>query len=294
MIPICNSCVDSIIEGANGDWSQVDKLCQYADIPFIPREWEEIYNTNKYNAFYRYAEIFQKSDYDTIAWDDYYKAYKELRNQKRLEEELPELAEEKRKQLVSKWGANYDDEALGYLEELFNGLLSTQNINGKLQADQAMKICKMSYEIDRRIAEGSDFDKLLTSYDKLVKTAEFTPKNTKNLNDFDTFGEATKWMEKHGWRNTFYDNVSRDVVDETLKNFQNFNQRLYINESGMGEQITQRLEALKHTAEMENYYGTNKNYTEESDDSPTEIVAPADAFDDSEFAADILGGDDDE
>ena len=48
----------------------------------------------------------------------------------------------------------------------------------------------MSYEIDRRIEEGSDFDKLLSSYDKLVKAAEFTPKNVKNINDFDTFGEA--------------------------------------------------------------------------------------------------------
>jgi hypothetical protein len=120
----------------------------------------------------------------------------------------------------------------------------------------------MSYEVDRRIEEGSDFDKLLASYDKLVKAAEFTPKNVKNINDFDTFGEAIKWLEKKGWRNTFYDNVTRDVVDETLKNFQNFNQRLYTNESSIGEEITRRLDALKNTAamEQESYYGTDKKY----------------------------------
>jgi hypothetical protein len=136
--------------------------------------------------------------------------------------------------------------------------MTTQNVNGSLQIDQALKICKMSYEIDRRIAEGTDFDKLLSSYDKLVKSAEFTPKNVKNINDFDTFGEATKYMEKCGWRNTFYDGVTRDIVDESIKNFQAFNQRLYINESNIGEEITRRLESLKHTAEMENYYGTDK------------------------------------
>jgi hypothetical protein len=121
----------------------------------------------------------------------------------------------------------------------------------------------MSYEIDRRIEEGTDFDKLLASYDKLVKAAEFTPKNVKNINDFDTFGEAAKWMEKNGWRNRFYDNVTRDVVDETIKNFQSFVQRLYTNESNIGDEVTRRMEALKRTSELENndnYYGTGNEH----------------------------------
>jgi hypothetical protein len=140
--------------------------------------------------------------------------------------------------------------------------MTTQNVNGALQVDQAIKICKMSYEIDNRIREGSDFDKLLSSYDKLVKAAEFTPKNVKNINDFDSVGELIKWLEKRGWKNAFYDGVTRDIVDETIKNFQNFNQRLYTNESGIGEQITERINGLKSVKQIEDesYYGTNKEY----------------------------------
>ena len=146
--------------------------------------------------------------------------------------------------------------------------MTTQNVNGALQVDQAIKICKMSYEIDNRIREGADFDKLLASYDKLVKAAEFTPKNVKNINDFDSVGELIKWLEKRGWKNTFYDGVTRDIVDETIKNFQNFNQRLYTNESGIGEQITERINALKQAKaiEEESYYGTNKSYDLDSYD----------------------------
>ena len=48
---------------------------------------------------------------------------------------------------------------------------------------------------------------------------EHSLNGVKNINDFDTFGEAAKWMEKNGWKNRFYDNVSRDIVDETMKNF---------------------------------------------------------------------------
>lgn len=262
VIPMCNDCVDKDLAAHDWDWEYVDKMCQMADIPFVPKEWEKLREMTEQEVFFRYATIFLASEYEGIGWSDYYKAFKELKAAGALEDELPEIADNKRRQLKEKWGSNYDDEALRYLEGLFNGLMTTQNVNGALQIDQAKKICKMSYEVDRRIDEGTDFDKLLSSYDKLVKAAEFTPKNVKNINDFDTFGEAIKWLEKNGWRNTFYDNVTRDIVDESMKNFQNFNQRLYTNESSMGEEITRRIEALKTTAKMEqeNYYGTNKEY----------------------------------
>ena len=262
VIPVCNDCIDKMIDEHGADWQFIDKLCQMADIPFIPKEWETISEMNTSGVFYKYAQVFLRSEYDGITWGDYFELYRTLRDAGKLEDELPGISDDKRARLKKTWGATYDDEALEYLDSLYQGLLSTQNINGKLQMDQAQKICKMSYEIDRRIEEGSDFDKLLSSYDKLVKAAEFTPKNVKNINDFDTFGEAVKWMEKNGWRNRFYDNVTRDVVDETMKNYQNFAQRLYTNESSIGDEVTRRLEALKTTAELENdsYYGTNKEY----------------------------------
>lgn len=261
-ISMCNDCVDHELAAHDWDWEYIDKLCQMADIPFVPREWERLREMTEQEVFYRYATVFLSSEYEGIGWSDYYKAFKELKQQGNIEEELPGIAEQRERELKEKWGGNYDMEALQYLEGLFNGLMTTQNVNGALQVDQAKKICKMSYEVDRRIEEGSDFDKLLSSYDRLVKAAEFTPKNVKNINDFDTFGEAIKWLEKRGWRNTFYDGVTRDIVDESMKNFQNFNQRLYTNESNIGEEITRRLEALKHTAAMENesYYGTDKQY----------------------------------
>lgn len=261
-LPICNSCIESYLEDVDFDWGEVNKLCQYADIPFVPKEWERMRELNGSNAFPKYAEVFAQSEYEDLGWSEYFEAFRVLKASGELDDELPGIADKKRQQLQERWGANYDDEALRYLENLYNGLMTTQNVNGALQVDQALKICKMSYEIDCRIREGADFDKLLSSYDKLVKAAEFTPKNVKNINDFDSVGELIKWLEKRGWHNTFYDDVSRDIVDETMQNFQAFNQRLYTNESGIGEQITERLNNLKSVAliEQESYYGTNAEY----------------------------------
>ena len=261
-LPICNSCIESYLEDVEFDWGEVNKLCQYADIPFVPKEWERMRELNGSNAFSKYAEVFAQSEYEDLGWSEYFEAFRALKASGELDDELPGIADKKRQKLQERWGANYDDEALRYLENLYNGLMTTQNVNGALQVDQALKICKMSYEIDCRIREGADFDKLLSSYDKLVKAAEFTPKNVKNINDFDSVGELIKWLEKRGWHNTFYDDVSRDIVDETMQNFQAFNQRLYTNESGIGEQITERLNNLKSVAliEQESYYGTNAEY----------------------------------
>lgn len=259
-IGVCNDCIKTYLKENNFNWINVDKICQYADIPFVPAEFEKLHEANGDDVFPIYAEVFLSSEYEGLGWGDYFKEFNRLKEQKLIEEELPILQEKKRKELKEKWGYNYDDEALKYLEDLYEGVLLTQNINGALQSDQAIKLCKISYEVDSRIREGADFDKLLSSYDKLVKIAEFTPKNTKNANDFDSIGELIKWLEKQGFKNKFYDGVTRDIVDETIKNIQNYNQRLYTNETGIGDEINQRLASLKAAEQIENYYDTKQEY----------------------------------
>ena len=259
-LPICNSCIERYLVAQNFAWPAVDKLCQYADLPFVPTEFEKLHDMNGDKVFPIYAALFESNEYEGLGWDDYFKEFKRLKAEGNIDDELPEMREAKRKKMREKWGANYDQDDIFYLENLFNGLLATQNVNGALQIDQAIKICKLSAAIDSAIRSGEPFDKLLVAYDKMVKTAEFTPRNVKNINDFDTMGELVKWFEKRGWRNRFYDNVTRDIVDETIKNVQAFNQRLYTNENGIGDEITRRIEALKTANELENHYDIVQNY----------------------------------
>jgi hypothetical protein len=244
------------------DWKFVDKICQWADIPFIPKEWERLRELNSEETVWAsYAKVFAVDDYKSLGWDDYFHQYQKLKEAGLIEDEIPIVREERYRELRRSWGANYDDDQLNYLEDLYKGLLLSQNVNGALQIDQARKLCKLSLEIDARIRAGDkDVDKFMSSYDKMVKTAEFTPKNAKNAVDFDSVGELALWLEKRGHQNKFYDNVTRDVVDETLKNIENWNQRLYINESGIGEEVSARIAALKNVQEIENIYGTQKDF----------------------------------
>ena len=291
LLPLCDNCINSYLRARDYDWAAVDKVCQYADIPFVPKEWERLRElTTEDLIFHKYCEIFLGDEYEGIGWEDYYKQFKSLKETSLIEDELPLIRDDKFNKLRDKWGSNYADEDLVYLEGLYSGLLATQNVNGALQIDQAQKICKISYEIDSRIRAGEDFDKLLSSYDKLVKVAEFTPKNVKSATDFDSIGELCRWLEKRGWVNKFYDKVTRDIVDETMKNIQSFNQRLYTNETGISEEIDRRIAALKSAKELEDYYDTNQTY----DLDTYENEGYDRLMKDEEFEADLDDDEDDE
>ena len=284
-VDVCVDCLGAKLEESEYSWDMMDKICQYLDIPFVPEKFEELRKTNSAPDLLKaYNLIYFADEFEGINWKSYQEAYEELDAAGALDDIVPGLAEDKRHKLQEKWGFNYDDEALNYLENLYDGLLLTQNINGALQGDQAIKICKISYEIDCRIREGADFDKLLASYDKLVKTGEFTPKNVKNASDFESMGELCRWLEKRGFINGFYDGETRDVVDETIKNIQSWNQRLYTNESGIGDEISQRIQALKTAAELESYYDLNED---ETDFDNYENEGFEQLFKNDEFEADL-------
>lgn len=191
-VNICNDCVMEYLREHEFSWEYLDKLCQALDIPWIPSEYERLREQYGEDAFLSYAAFFSEAEYENLNWGDYFEEFKKLQEAGVIVDELPLLQDSRRQELKEKWGFNYDDEALHYLESLYDGLLLTQNITGALQIDQAKKLCRISLELDARIRDGSEIDKMIASYDKLVKTAEFTPKNVKNASDFDSIGELIK------------------------------------------------------------------------------------------------------
>ena len=88
----------------------------------------------------------------------------------------------------------------------------------------------------------------------MVKVADFTPKNVKNANDFNSVGEVFAFLEKRGWINKFYDGADKDIIDNTMKNIQLYVRNLYVNETGISEEIERRIEGLKIAQELEDEY----------------------------------------
>ena len=252
-LPICRECLSKIIAAAppEKNWNIVDKICQWADIPFIPDEWAKIYSGHGKDAFGVYASIFRSEPYKTLDWQAYNEVYLQIEEEKRVEDAIPTIKAEQIKKLQQKWGLQYDDENLEYLENLHKGLLNSQNVVGALNEDQALKLCKISLIIEQKIRAGLDFSKDLKAYDELAKLANLTPKNVKDADEFSSFAETGAYLEKTGWIPKYYDGAVRDEVDNVLKNIKMWNQYLYVNETGIAEEIEQRIENLKVAAELE-------------------------------------------
>ena len=249
---IDNECLKKYFISVKWDWEEVDKFCQSIDVPFVPSEFERLHEINGDNVLPIYITMFSQLDYEKLEWKQYHDKYMELRRKNKLDMELPNVRDSFLEDLRLRWGYSYVDEALIYMENLYNGMLSSQNINGALQTDQAQKLCKISWEIDERIRAGTDFDKMMGSYEKMAKIADFTPKNVRSDSDFSSMGEVVAWLEKRGWLNLHFDGAKRDVIDELIASTNTFAQRLYTNETGAGEEINERIMQLKIAADLEN------------------------------------------
>lgn len=232
------------------NWNFVDKLCQWADVPFIPEEWTKIYQGHGKDAFGIYVSIFRSKPYNTLDWQAYNYTYLQVLEEERVEDALPETKEYLKEKRRQKWGHNYDDEELEYLENLHQGLLNSQNIVGALNEDQALKLCKISLIIEQKIRAGTDFTKDLKAYDDLSKLANITPKAVKDANEFNSIGEIFAWLEKKGWINKYYDGAIRDEVDFTIKDIKYWLRYLYVQETGISEEIEQRIKNLRDAAEL--------------------------------------------
>ena len=252
-LPICRECLAKMISSApeKERWNVIDKICQWADVPFLPGEWEKLYQANGKDTLGVYIAIFRTEQYKTLDWMTYNNVYLQLLEEGRVEDAMPELKEKRLQDWRRKWGMVYDEEQLEYLENLHLGLINSQNVVGALNEDQALKLCKISLIIEEKIRGGVDFTKDLKAYDELAKLSNLTPKNVKDANEFDSFGEVYAYLEKTGWQNKYYDGAVRDEVDNTEKNIKNWVRYLYINETGIAEEIEQRINNLKVAAELE-------------------------------------------
>lgn len=284
-IPICDNCLSAFAKAAGENWRNINKLCQWLDIPFVPAKWQEFAATKDIKAFVNYVKFFSSQEYCQLDWQQYYDTFKQLEEEGELESQLPTFDDAKYKKLSTEWGPNYAPEELDYLDKLYDSILRTQNVNGGLSIDQVKKLCKISLLIEQRIRANEDIDKLLGSYEKLVKIGGFTPKNVKNASDFESVGELYAWLEKRGWKPKYCTDVKRDIVDQTIADIQNYCQKLYINEPSMGEEITKRIEALKTASELEDNYGIRKNSIA-LDDYDMELADRTRAEEEEEFHID--------
>ena len=262
------NCLDKYL-GDGMDIEKADKFCQYADMPFDLNSWMKIVNANGYGAFKIYANQNWSDRYDTIDWKPIHDEWKEI-VEKNEREKITALSKEDLSALREKWGNQFTEEQLVYFENMYNDIDKTQSITTAIQKDNARKMCMLSYQIEKAIWKsedesgygkgGTEVKALISSYDQLAKSADFTPKTAKNVGDFESIGELCAFLEKRGYKNKFYDWVPRDEVDKVMANLQKYTKRIVVGETNIAEELNNKLDQIKVMNEIEN----DDNFDEDS------------------------------
>lgn len=273
-MPLCRKCIANLLSQKSDQerWNMANKLCQLADIPFVPEEFQKIYEAHGTDAFGAYCYIFRDKQYETLDWTMYNNAYLQLEEENRLEDGLPEIKAARQRTLSKRWGMEYDEQQLEYLENLYQGIINTTGVVGALNEDQVLKLCKVSLIIEDKIRAGVEFDKDLKAYNDLCKQAGITTQAIKEGSEFNSTGEVWAYLEKLGFKVKYYDGAIRDEVDKTMKDIQYWTRYLYINEPGIADEIAERIENLKVADKLTNSgfdWGEYEQFASEVDDSET-------------------------
>lgn len=276
---VCYDCVCEMIEF--NDLDAVNKLCQFLDIPFLANDWLNLYKStdNKRKILEDYIKTVRNSEYSNATWKEYTLLWDKARETDAVLSKLPTLSADLFIYLRKKWGS-YDDfgvEDYLKMESYEKNTLNYYNFRDEARRDMIRKLALVSVLIDKKLAAGDtrEVSTLISSYQSLMKESGIQNAVQNDTETIESLSELIAFLEEHGWLMDYKVTETRDVVDATIRNFQQYVAGLV---SGSGEEITQMYNAKL----MEEQAGTSVN------EEDIESMFEAQEAEDEQFADESL------
>lgn len=252
-------CYDCALESINTkDLTMVDKLCQFLDIAFMAEEWIKITKTsdNERYILETYIKTVKSSEYSKTSWKQYDLLWEKARETDAVLSKLPTLSADLFIYLRKKWGS-YDDfgvEDYLKMESYEKNTLNYYNFRDEARRDMIRKLALVSVLIDKKLASGDtrEVSTLISSYQSLMKESGIQNAVQNDTETIESLSELIAFLEEHGWLMDYKVTESRDIVDATIRNFQQYVAAIV---AGSGEEVTQ----MYNTKLMEQNSGTNVN-----------------------------------
>ena len=160
-----------------------------------------------------------------------------------------DLTDEDRTYLRLKWGKTYKPEEWVRLEQLYEEMMASYDIQGAGHVDTLKLLCKTSLKANQLIDIGDveGFQKMSKVYDSLMKSGNFTAHQNKSENGefIDSIAELVELCEKEGYIERFYIDDPNDKVDVTIRDMQKYTRDLVEKETNLSAMIEQ---AIKNNA----------------------------------------------
>ena len=180
----------------------------------------------------------------------------EYYDQENEEDEFSDqLTEEDKLMLRLKWGRGYSWEERVRMEQLYNDMMSSYDIQGAGHKDTLIMVCKASLKANQLIDAGDidGFQKMQKAYDSLMKSGKFTAAQNKGESGefVDSIGELVALCEREGFIPRYYTDGPQDKVDRTLQDLQQYTHTLVTEEMNLGNMIEASLREIVKDKERE-------------------------------------------
>ena len=155
------------------------------------------------------------------------------------------LTDEDKTYLRLKWGKTYKPEEWVKLEQLYEEMMQSYDIQGAGHIDTLKLICKTSLKANQLIDMGDieGFQKMSKVYDSLMKSGNFTAAyNKSESGEFvDSIGELIELCEKDGYIERYYIESPNDKVDLTIQDMQRYTRTLIEEETNISTMVEKAL-----------------------------------------------------
>lgn len=166
-----------------------------------------------------------------------------------------QLTEEDKIMLRLKWGKGYRAEEWVRLEQLYNDMEASYDIQGAGAKDTLIMICKASLKANQLIDVGDidGFQKMSKVYDSLMKSAKLTAAQIKaeDSDSIDSIGEIVAICEKQGFIPRYYTSGPQDHVDRAIQDMQLYTRSLVTEELSLGNMLDGALKDIEADRERE-------------------------------------------
>lgn len=162
---------------------------------------------------------------------------------------VDDLTEEDKTYLRLKWGKTYKPEEWVRLEQLYEEMMASYDIQGAGHIDTLKLVCKTSLKANQLIDIGDieGFQKMSKVYDSLMKSGKFTAQQNKaESGDFvDSIGELIEMCEKQGYIERYYIESPKDRVDLTIADMQRYTKTLVEEETNLSIMVEKALRDIE-------------------------------------------------
>lgn len=171
---------------------------------------------------------------------------------------IDDLTDEDKTYLRLKWGKTYKPEEWIKLEQLYEEMMASYDIQGAGHIDTLKLVCKTSLKANQLIDIGDieGFQKMSKVYDSLMKSGKFTAaQNKADSGEFvDSIGELIEMCEKEGYIERYYIESPKDKVDLTIADMQRYTRTLIEEETNLPTMVEKALREIEKEdkAEAEN------------------------------------------